>query len=129
MDVEDPVAIAPHHARRDPPQVARQHQPVDPRAFEDFAAKLSEKARALKVGDPRQPDTDIGPLVSARQRDRVTGHVEDDASGRFHLPHALQQAHRWRGVGRQGPRQVRRFLQDQVRRLTAPPPAPRDRRV
>jgi vanillin dehydrogenase len=43
----------------------------------DFAARLSEKARALKVGDPREPDTEIGPLVNPSAVERVAGLVED----------------------------------------------------
>jgi 2-formylbenzoate dehydrogenase len=31
--------------------------------------------RALKVGNPLDPDTDVGPLVSAEHADRVLGHV------------------------------------------------------
>ena len=33
------------------------------------------------VGDPRAPETDIGPLVSARQRDRVEGYVASGVAG------------------------------------------------
>jgi vanillin dehydrogenase len=43
----------------------------------DFAAKLSEKARALKVGDPRKPDTEIGPMVNPSAVERIAGLVED----------------------------------------------------
>jgi vanillin dehydrogenase len=46
----------------------------------DFATKLSEMARALKVGDPRAPDTQIGPLVNPSAVERVTGLVEDAVS-------------------------------------------------
>jgi benzaldehyde dehydrogenase (NAD) len=46
----------------------------------DFAARLSEKARALKVGDPREPDTEIGPLVNPSAVERVAGLVEDAVS-------------------------------------------------
>jgi acyl-CoA reductase-like NAD-dependent aldehyde dehydrogenase len=53
---------------------------VDRSVSGDFAAKLGEKARALKVGDPREPDTHIGPLVSATAVERVNGLVEDAVS-------------------------------------------------
>jgi betaine-aldehyde dehydrogenase len=36
---------------------------------------LSAAARKLRVGDPFEPDTDVGPLVSSRQRDRVEGYL------------------------------------------------------
>jgi aldehyde dehydrogenase (NAD+) len=36
---------------------------------------LSAAANKLRVGDPFEPDTDVGPLVSSRQRDRVEGYL------------------------------------------------------
>ncbi|WP_234441617.1 aldehyde dehydrogenase family protein [Streptomyces sp. WM6386] len=36
---------------------------------------LLDKVSALRVGDPRDPDTDLGPLISAAQRERVEGHI------------------------------------------------------
>lgn len=36
---------------------------------------LTAMAESLAVGDPADPATDIGPLVSARQRSRVLGHI------------------------------------------------------
>jgi vanillin dehydrogenase len=53
---------------------------VDRSVSGEFAAKLGEKARALKVGDPREPDTQIGPLVNPSAVERVTGLVEDAVS-------------------------------------------------
>lgn len=38
---------------------------------EEFTEKFVERARALKVGDGFEPGTDVGPIISARQRDRV----------------------------------------------------------
>ncbi|SFO54649.1 betaine-aldehyde dehydrogenase [Actinomadura madurae] len=40
---------------------------------------LAEALRGLRVGDPAEPETTIGPLVSERQRDRVAGYI---AAGR-----------------------------------------------
>jgi vanillin dehydrogenase len=42
-----------------------------------FAEKLGERAAALKVGDPRDPETEIGPLVSRAAVERVSGLVDD----------------------------------------------------
>jgi len=53
---------------------------VDRVVADDLAARLGEKASALKVGDPRQPDTEIGPLVNQSAVERVTGLVEDAVS-------------------------------------------------
>jgi betaine-aldehyde dehydrogenase len=44
--------------------------------YDEIAQALAEAADGFVVGDPRDPATDIGPLVSARQRDRVRGYVE-----------------------------------------------------
>jgi benzaldehyde dehydrogenase (NAD) len=42
-----------------------------------FAEKLGERAAALKVGDPRDPETEIGPLVNRAALERVSGLVDD----------------------------------------------------
>jgi len=46
---------------------------------ENLEAEVLDRLRALvaslPVGDPSDPDTHIGPLVSARQRDRVEGYI------------------------------------------------------
>lgn len=36
---------------------------------------LTDLAKSLKIGDPLDPETKIGPLVSARQRERVEGYI------------------------------------------------------
>ncbi|AZG46633.1 aldehyde dehydrogenase [Gordonia insulae] len=36
---------------------------------------LTDLAKSLKIGDPLDPATKIGPLVSARQRERVEGYI------------------------------------------------------
>ncbi|WP_030935520.1 aldehyde dehydrogenase family protein [Streptomyces sp. NRRL S-646] len=45
------------------------------RGAEDFLDRLVEKIAALRVG-PGLTDPDIGPLVAARQRDRVLGYLD-----------------------------------------------------
>jgi acyl-CoA reductase-like NAD-dependent aldehyde dehydrogenase len=40
-----------------------------------LAAGLEAAARRLRVGDPRRPDTEVGPLASAAERDRVAALV------------------------------------------------------
>jgi betaine-aldehyde dehydrogenase len=53
---------------------------VVPRARHDEVVDgLTDRLRALQIGDPLVPGTDIGPLVSQRQRDRVEGYI---AAGR-----------------------------------------------
>ncbi|MDH6293305.1 aldehyde dehydrogenase [Rhodococcus opacus] len=41
----------------------------------EFVDALKAAAKALKVGDPMSPDTDLGPLSTARQRDRVEEYI------------------------------------------------------
>ncbi|HLB00667.1 MAG TPA: aldehyde dehydrogenase family protein [Bacteroidota bacterium] len=41
-----------------------------------FVQAMLAKIARMKIGDPRDPATDIGPLVSARQRDRVLGYIK-----------------------------------------------------
>jgi betaine-aldehyde dehydrogenase len=44
--------------------------------YDEVAHALAEAADGFVVGDPSDPATDIGPLVSARQRDRVRGYID-----------------------------------------------------
>jgi vanillin dehydrogenase len=50
---------------------------IDRSVAEEFADKLRERANSLKVGDPREQDTQIGPLVNEDALKRVTEHFED----------------------------------------------------
>jgi betaine-aldehyde dehydrogenase len=43
---------------------------------DDLVAGLAEQAKSLVLGDTRAPDTTLGPLNSARQRERVEGFLE-----------------------------------------------------
>jgi acyl-CoA reductase-like NAD-dependent aldehyde dehydrogenase len=52
---------------------------VDRAISEEFAMKLAARAGALKVGDPREPETQIGPLINAAALERVSGMVGDAA--------------------------------------------------
>ncbi len=44
-----------------------------PKVHDDFVAGLSDAAKSLKMGDPLDSSTELGPLVSASQRERVSG--------------------------------------------------------
>jgi vanillin dehydrogenase len=50
---------------------------VDRGLYDEFAAKLAERASGMKVGDPREPDTVIGPLVNRSALERVSELVDD----------------------------------------------------
>ena len=43
---------------------------------DEFIERFVARARALRVGDPLDPATEIGPLISAQQRDRVLAYAE-----------------------------------------------------
>jgi betaine-aldehyde dehydrogenase len=44
--------------------------------YEEFLAPLAERVAALKLGDPFDPDTVIGPLVSAEHHDKVMRYMK-----------------------------------------------------
>jgi len=44
---------------------------------EEFLRRVVEQARALRMGDPFDADTDVGPLTLERQRAVVEAHVQD----------------------------------------------------
>ena len=44
--------------------------------FDDYLQAFVDYTDSLVVGDPLDPGTDVGPLVSARQRDRVAAQVD-----------------------------------------------------
>jgi betaine-aldehyde dehydrogenase len=52
---------------------------VERSAIDRFLEALEEAVEAITVGDPLAEDTQMGPLISAGQRDSVAGFVPDDA--------------------------------------------------
>lgn len=47
-----------------------------PRArYDEFAQAITAAASSLKIGDPWDQDTQLGPLISERQRTRVEGYI------------------------------------------------------
>jgi acyl-CoA reductase-like NAD-dependent aldehyde dehydrogenase len=47
-----------------------------PAVYDEVVKKLVETASGLRLGDPLDKQTELGPLISQRQRDRVLGFVE-----------------------------------------------------
>ena len=43
---------------------------------DDFVAKVAERARKLRVGDPLDPQTEVGPLIHPRHLDKVMGYMD-----------------------------------------------------
>ncbi|WP_163752084.1 gamma-aminobutyraldehyde dehydrogenase [Mycolicibacterium helvum] len=69
--------------------------------YDDFVAGVADLMAKMVVGDPQDPDTDLGPLISAAHRDKVaamvarapgqggrvvTGGAAPDLPGSFYLP-------------------------------------------
>jgi succinate-semialdehyde dehydrogenase/glutarate-semialdehyde dehydrogenase len=46
--------------------------------YDAFVDKFVEKMEALKVGDPTDPDTDVGPLATESGRDEIAKQVTED---------------------------------------------------
>jgi len=74
---------------------------VEQPLFEDFCKRFVEKTRSIKVGDPRDPETVVGPLIRSQQCDFIDGHIDDAKTkgaevvmggthdGRFYQPTVL----------------------------------------
>jgi acyl-CoA reductase-like NAD-dependent aldehyde dehydrogenase len=45
------------------------------RVYEDFVHKFVAKAKALKVGDPMDPATQVGAIISRKQLEKIEGYV------------------------------------------------------
>jgi acyl-CoA reductase-like NAD-dependent aldehyde dehydrogenase len=58
---------------------ARSRILVERSAFDDFLAAMAPHIESLRVGDPLSEETQMGPLISAAQRDAVASYVPDDA--------------------------------------------------
>jgi acyl-CoA reductase-like NAD-dependent aldehyde dehydrogenase len=75
-------------------------QIVHERVYDEFVAKLAEKARTIRIGNPVDPSVQLGPVVSRRQQNRVLEYIriglEEDrarlvAGGRVPADPALAQ--------------------------------------
>jgi aldehyde dehydrogenase (NAD+)/betaine-aldehyde dehydrogenase len=55
---------------------ARSRVLVERSAYDDVVARLAEAMQRVKLGDPLDPETQVGSLISAAHRDRVHGFVD-----------------------------------------------------
>jgi betaine-aldehyde dehydrogenase len=62
---------------------ARSRILVERSALDRFMALLEASVKALRVGDPLDPATEMGPLVSADHRSKVASYLEDGAPVAF----------------------------------------------
>ena len=50
---------------------------VHERVYDRFASELVRRVEALKVGDPLDPETDVGPVIDAESADRIEEWLEE----------------------------------------------------
>jgi len=84
-DLEQAAATAPSAVFDNAGQdcCARSRILVERSVFDRFLELLEPAVQGVRVGDPRSPDTDMGPLISAVQRSRVSAYVSSDAPVAF----------------------------------------------
>jgi betaine-aldehyde dehydrogenase len=46
------------------------------KVYDDVVSSLSDEAQGYKMGDLNDPETTLGPVISARQRERIEGFIE-----------------------------------------------------
>jgi acyl-CoA reductase-like NAD-dependent aldehyde dehydrogenase len=46
-------------------------------AYEDFIGQFVPKVEALRIGDPAEDDTDVGPVIDEDARDRIVSWIEE----------------------------------------------------
>jgi acyl-CoA reductase-like NAD-dependent aldehyde dehydrogenase len=49
--------------------------------YDDFVARFIPKVEALKVGDPAEDDTDVGPVIDDDARERILSWIEEAKAG------------------------------------------------
>ncbi|WBB47080.1 aldehyde dehydrogenase family protein [Verrucosispora sp. WMMA2044] len=100
-DLERAAASAPYAVFDNAGQdcCARSRLLVQRGVYDRFLELLEPAVRAFRVGDPADESTEMGPLISAGQRDRVAGYVDGsrvaftgsrpDGSGYWYAPTVL----------------------------------------
>ena len=59
---------------------ANMRQLVDRKLADEFAERVTARAKAFRLGDPLDPDTDIGAMVTREHQDRVMGYINKGKS-------------------------------------------------
>jgi acyl-CoA reductase-like NAD-dependent aldehyde dehydrogenase len=87
-DLERAAAAAPYAVFDNAGQdcCARSRILVEASVYDRFAELLVEATRGVKVGDPEDDATEMGPLVSASHRERVASFVEGEPLFRGEAP-------------------------------------------
>ena len=75
--------------------------------YDEYVSRLAERASSLPIGDPRDDDVIVGPIINEEQRDEIVGYVEDtveegatletggEADGLFVEPTVLSDVENW----------------------------------
>lgn len=84
-DIEAAAATAPYGVFDNAGQdcCARSRILVQASVYDRFMELLEPAVKGVKVGDPRDPASEMGPIISRRQWDRVASFVTDDVSVAF----------------------------------------------
>jgi len=84
-DLERAAASAPYAVFDNAGQdcCARSRILVARGVFDEFMQLLEPAVRGVRVGDPGEEKTEMGPLISAGQRERVASYVTDDVAVAF----------------------------------------------
>ena len=89
-DLEQAAAAAPMSVFGNAGQdcCARSRILVERAAMDPFMAALEHEVGSMRVGDPLEEETQMGPLISAEQRQTVASYLDDDVAVAFqgHAP-------------------------------------------
>ena len=87
-DLEQAAAAAPYAVFDNAGQdcCARSRILVERSAYDRFVELLVESTRGVKVGDPEDDETEMGPLISAAHRETVSSFVEGEPLFRGTVP-------------------------------------------
>jgi acyl-CoA reductase-like NAD-dependent aldehyde dehydrogenase len=87
-DLERAAAAAPYAVFDNAGQdcCARSRILVQRSAYDRFLELLIAATDAVKVGDPKSEETEMGPLISAEQRERVSSYVDGNVVFRGNIP-------------------------------------------
>ena len=55
--------------------------------YDKFVSLLSEKVGSIKLGDPTNPETQMGPVVSKQAYNRILGYIQNAESDGAHIAH------------------------------------------
>jgi acyl-CoA reductase-like NAD-dependent aldehyde dehydrogenase len=79
-EVVDQVLLASRFARQSQSCTTGSRLFLHEDIHDEFLEKLAARTRELRVGDPRDEDTDIGCIINQKQWDRVQAYVDEGTS-------------------------------------------------